>query len=223
MIRKLLLTLAFGLASFGAIASPAAPKAGAEFEVLPAPLATNAAPGKVEVIEFFSYGCPHCRAFEPALAAWVKKNADKITFRRVHIAYRPVEQPLQRLYTTLEAMGMTEAVHSKIFAAVQDDHERLVSEAAVIAWVPKVGIDPAQFAATWRSFGMPSRISAAQASVTGFNVDLWPSIGIDGRFYTSPSKVAEAAGKEVQTVEQQHQAGLKVMDFLVAKAKAEKK
>ncbi|SHH29394.1 thiol:disulfide interchange protein DsbA/DsbL [Massilia sp. CF038] len=223
LLHKLLLCLTFCLSCGVAMGSPSAPQAGTDYTVLPAPLATSAAPGKVEVIEFFSYACPHCRAFEPALAAWVKKNADKVSFRRVHVAFRPAEQPLQRLYTTLEAMGLTESMHAKIFAAVQDEHQHLSSEQAVLAWVAKAGIDAAKFEATWRSFGMPSRVSAAQASVAAFDVDLWPSIGIDGRFYTSPSKVAEGAGKSVQTVEQQHQAGLTVMDFLVAQAKAAKK
>jgi thiol:disulfide interchange protein DsbA len=223
LLQKLLLCLTFSLACGAATASPSAPAPDTDYVLLPAALATSAAPGKVEVIEFFSYACPHCRAFDPALAAWVKKNADKVTFRRVHVAFRPAEQTLQRLYTTLEAMGLTETMHAKIFAAVQDEHQHLSSEQAVLAWVAKAGIDAAKFEATWRSFGMPSRVSAAQASVAGFGVDLWPSIGIDGRFYTSPSKVSESAGKAVQTVDQQHQAGLTVMDFLVAKAKAEKK
>jgi thiol:disulfide interchange protein DsbA len=221
LIQTFLFALAIG-AALPAFASVDAPKAGAEYSNLETALPTRAEKGKIEVIEFFSYACPHCRAFDPVLAAWVKKNADKVSFRRVHVAFRPAEQPLQRMYTTLEAMGLTETVHPKVFAALHEENVRLMSDQAIFDWIAKAGVDRAKFMATYNSFGMPSRVSAAQASVTGFGVDLWPSIGIDGRFYTSPSKVATAAGVML-TTEQQQQNGLAVMDFLVAKAKAEKK
>jgi protein dithiol oxidoreductase (disulfide-forming) len=223
LIQSFLLALALSaLASTSALASADAPKAGAEYTSLETALPTRAENGKIEVIEFFSYACPHCRAFDPVLAAWVKKNADKISFRRVHVAMRAAELPLQRLYTTLEAMGLTEKIHPKVFAALHEEDVRLYSDAAVFEWVAKAGIDKAKFMATYNSFGMPSRLAAAQATVASFQVDHWPSIGIDGRFYTSPSKVATAAGVML-TTEQQQQGGLTVMDFLVAKAKAEKK
>lgn len=221
LIRTFLFALALG-GALPAFASVDAPKAGAEYTALETALPTQAEKGKIEVIEFFSYACPHCRAFDPVLAAWVKKNADKVSFRRVHVAFRPAEMPLQRMYTTLEAMGLTETLHQKIFVALHDENVRLMSDNAVFDWVAKAGVDRAKFIATYKSFGMPSRVSAAQAAVNGFGVDLWPSIGIDGRFYTSPSKVATAAGV-VQSNELQQQNGLAVMDFLVAKAKAEKK
>lgn len=223
LIQSVLFALALSaLASGTALASAEAPKAGADYTNLETALPTRAENGKVEVVEFFSYACPHCRAFDPVLAAWVKKNADKVTFRRVHVAFRPAEQPLQRMYTTLEAMGLTEKIHARVFTAVHDEDVRLFSDAAVFDWIGKAGVDKAKFIATYNSFGMPSRVAAAQASVTSFQVDHWPSIGIDGRFFTSPSKVAAAAGVML-TTEQQQQGGLTVMDFLVAKAKAEKK
>ncbi len=211
-----------GLTGSGALATPAAPKVDAEYTQLASALPTKAEPGKVEVIEFFSYACPHCRAFDPALTEWVKKNADKVSFRRVHVAFHAAEQPLQRMYVTFEAMGLTEQMHAKVFNAVHEEHQRLLSEETITSWVGKSGVDASKFSATWKSFGIPSRVSAAQASVTGFGVNLWPSIGIDGRFYTSPSKVAEAGGV-AQNPEQQYQGALTVMDFLVAKARAEKK
>jgi len=222
LIHTVLFALALGGAAFPAAASVTAPVAGAEYTLLRTALPTQADNGKVEVIEFFSYACPHCRAFDPVLAAWVKKNADKITFRRVHVAFHPAEMPLQRMYTTFEAMDLTEAMHAKVFSALHDEHVRLMNDQAVFDWVAKAGVDRAKFVATYNSFGMPARVSAARSSVTGFDVDLWPSIGIDGRFYTSPSKVAAAAGV-AQSAELQQQNGLAVMDFLVAKAKAEKK
>jgi len=218
----LLAVAACGLNTAPAFASPEAPKAGVEYTTLETAQPTRAAPGKIEVIEFFSYACPHCRAFDPVLAAWVKKNEADVTFRRVHVAFNAGEAPLQRMYTTFEAMGLADKLHSPAFAALHEEHLRLASAPAIVDWVARNGVDRARFEATYNSFGMPSRVAAAQASLTGFRVDHWPSIGIDGRFYTSPSKVATAMGTKMSP-EAQYQVGLQVMDFLVAKAKAEKK
>lgn len=221
LIQTFLLALAVATA-VPALASVQSPQAGAEYANLETAQPTRAEKGKIEVIEFFSYACPHCRAFDPVLAAWVRKNADKVSFRRVHVAFRPAEMPLQRMYTTFEAMGLTETMHAKVFAAVHEENVRLMSDQAIFDWVGKAGVDRAKFMATYNSFGIPARVSASQATVAAFGVDLWPSIGIDGRFYTSPSKVATAAGVML-TTDQQQQYGLTVMDFLVAKARAEKK
>src|SRR5689334_8763460 len=74
--------------------------------------------GKVEVIEFFAWYCPHCYAFEPALQAWVKRQGDRIVFKRVHVSRDAGVAPQQRLFFTLEAMGLLDQYHDKVFAAM---------------------------------------------------------------------------------------------------------
>jgi protein dithiol oxidoreductase (disulfide-forming) len=221
LIKKILLVLAVcgftgAVAAPAAPAKPATPREGADYVKLstPQPVAEGK---KIEVVEFFSYACPHCKAFDPALEAWVKTNADKVTFRRVHVAFRQPEQPLQRLYLTLEAMKMTEQLHHKIFAAVHEEQERLYTDEAVVDWAVKNGIDREKFLASYNSFDMQARLTRNQATVAGYQIDHWPAVGIAGRYLTSPSKFASAAGVNM-TTEAQHAGGLAVMDFLVAKA-----
>ena len=222
LIQKFLLALAFcGVSAANALAAPAAPTAappreGQEYTVL-AEAQPVPADGKVEVIEFFSYACPHCKDFDPALEAWVKKNADKISFRRVHVAFRSAEQPLQHLYVTLESLGMTEKLHHKIFPALHSLGQRLYTDEAVLDFGAANGIERARLEEAYKSFDVQARLNRANASLTAYNVDHWPMLAIGGRYLTSPSKVATAAGRSM-TPEQQHEAGLKVMDFLVAKA-----
>lgn len=222
LIQKFLFALAvLGFTASAASASPAAPSNGAEYTTLATAQPTT--PGdKVEVLEFFSYACPHCKSFDPVLKEWLQKNADKVTFRRVHVAFTGAEQKLQRFYSTMEAMNAPELIHTKMFAALHEQGQRLYTEEALVEWAGKAGFDRAKVTDTYRSFGMQARINRAQAMTTAYSVDHWPLIAIGGRYMTSPSKVANATGTAM-TESEQHKAALTVMDFLVAKVKAEKK
>lgn len=218
---KLLLTLALCGAAALAPASPADPRSGAEYLTLPQAQNTEAG-DKVEVIEFFSYACPHCRVFDPALAQWVNKNSDKIAFKRVHVAFRAAEVPLQRLYATLEAMGATEQAHAKVFAALHEQAVPLYSEEAIFNWIGTAGIDRARFVDTWRSFGMQARVNRARAMIDAYKIDSWPMLAVGGRYMTSPYMAGKTTVPPASEAVQQQQA-LQVMDHLLAKAKAEKK
>lgn len=221
LIQKMMFALAVAGVVSGAAASPEAPRNGAEFHTLPA--AQETTPGsKVEVTEFFTYSCPHCNAFEPVLADWVKKNADKVIFKRVHVAFNRSDVPLQRLYTTLEAMGLTEQYHAKAFAAEHVERLHMHSDEAIFDWVAKSGIDRTKFIDTYRSFGMQTRVNRSQNLAKAYMIDSWPTVAVGGRFITSPYQ-ASSTTRPALNEPGQHQAALKVMDFLVAKAKAEKK
>jgi thiol:disulfide interchange protein DsbA len=223
LIQNLLFALAVcGFAASGASASPAAPKSGAEYETLPTAQPTN--PGaKVDVIEFFSYSCPHCNAFEPKLHDWVSQNADKINFKRVHVAFHSGDTSLQRMYLTMEAMGIAEQYHQKVFNTIHDERvTRLSTDEQVFDWIEKKGGDRAKFMGAYRSFGAQAWVNRAQATIGAYNIDQWPVIAIGGRYLTSPHFASRAMPPPLGEVEQ-HQAALQVMDFLVAKAKSEKK
>ena len=90
---------------------------GREYTVLKEPVAV-ASSGKVEVIEFFGYWCPHCAAFEPTLDAWARKLPADVNFRRIPVAFSPAQEIYQRLYFALEALGAVNAVHGKVFTAI---------------------------------------------------------------------------------------------------------
>ena len=221
LIHKLFFALALCGVAASASASADAPVVGREYLVLPEKQNTDAGK-KVEVTEFFSYACPHCNALEPTLAAWVKKNQAKVVFKRVHVAYNAGEVPLQRLYTTLEGMGVTEQHHAKVFEAIHVKRTRLSSDEAILDWAEKAGLDRAKLTAAYRSFGTQARVNRANSQAQAYMIREWPTIAVDGRFMTSPHQVGSAVQPELSEAE--GQAGvLKVMDHLVAKALAEKK
>jgi thiol:disulfide interchange protein DsbA len=219
---KLIRTLmcAFALLGAGGVAL-AEPKAGVDYRVLPVAQETEAGK-KIEVTEFFAYYCPHCHVLEPALAAWVKKQGDNIVFKRVHVSNGPSVAPQQRLWATLDALGLLNQYHDQVFAAMHEQHNRLGSDAAVFDWVQKAGIDSARFIDTYKSLGVQARLRRADSLMMAYMVNEWPIIAIDGRFETSPSIANQAPGSPRDEAAQAHVA-LQVMDFLVAKAKAEKK
>lgn len=220
--RRLFCTALLGLAAgFAALPALAAePQAGAQYLVLPTVQPTDTGK-KVEVVEFFAYYCPHCYAFEPLLHAWVKKQGDNIVFKRVHVPGGASVLPQQRLFYTLDAMGLLDQYHQKVFDALHQQHLRLSSDEQVFDWVAQNGIDRAKFIDTYRSFGIQARLRRAAAMMDAYYVDRWPLVVIDGRFVTSPSH-AGASAPEGSTEAQQQQTALQVMDFLVTKAKADK-
>ncbi len=221
LIQNLLFALAVcGLNAAGAGASPAEPKDGVEYRTLPEALNTDGGK-KIEVIEFFSYNCPHCNVFEPVVAGWVKKNADKISFKRVHVALLGGDGALQRSYVTLEAMGLAEQNHQKLFDAVHQQRLRISDDEAVFDWAAKAGLDRDKFIAAYRSFGVQARVNRAQTMVTSYKIDSWPMVAINGHYLTSPflsGRGTPGLGEpELQLT------ALQVMDYLLAKSKAEKK
>jgi thiol:disulfide interchange protein DsbA len=221
--RRLFCSALLGLAAAAAASLPAAaaePKDGVEYRTLPSPQPADTG-RKVEVIEFFAYYCPHCYAFEPALKAWIKQQGDNIVFKRVHVSRDANVAPQQRLFFTLEAMGLLEQYHDRVFAAMHAERLRLNSDEQVFDWIAKNGIDRAKFVDTYRSFGIQQRLRRADAMMDAYRVDRWPVVAVGGRFLTSPSHASEAAidAGETRSEAQQIQAALQVMDYLVAKAK----
>jgi protein dithiol oxidoreductase (disulfide-forming) len=221
-LKLILGALALSAVAVTAAASPADPKQGVEYQVLPTPQPTDTGK-KVEVLEFFAYYCPHCYAFEPSLEAWIKKQGDNIVFKRVHVSRDESVTPQQKLYLTLDAMGlMNDQMHNKIFAELHVAHNRMNRDELVFDFVAKQGIDRQKFMDTYRSFGIGGRIRHVNALMEAYHVDSWPMVAIDGRFITSPS-LADQGSKSANSEAQLHAEALQVMDALVAKAKAEKK
>ena len=145
-------------------------------------------PGKIEVIEFFWYGCPHCHAFEPALDAWSKKLPADVVFRRVPVAFR--EEPFaahQKIYYTLDALGQVDALHRKVFHAIHNQRQRLDKQADIAAFVTANGGDAARFNELYTSFAIQTKTMQARKLADAYKIDGVPSIGIHGRYFTSPT------------------------------------
>ena len=182
-------------------------RAGRDFLPLERPVATDAGVGKVEVIEFFWYSCPHCNAFEPTFAQWVKNAPKDVVVRRVPIAFREDFAPQQRLYYAIEALDLVEKLHTKVFHAVHVERLPLNTDATILAWIEKQGVDGKKFTEAFRSFGVASKVKRAVQLQNEYRVEGVPSLGIAGRYYTDGSL---AGGME---------RALKVAEYLLAQAR----
>jgi thiol:disulfide interchange protein DsbA len=163
------------------------PVEGAQYVKLSQPLAM--APGaKIEVVEFFWYGCPHCHAFEPTLDVWQKKLPADVSFRRVPVVFR--EEPFtthQRIYFTLEAMDLVDSMHRKVFNAMHVEHLKLDKLPDIAAFMGKNGVDAAKFTELFNSFSVQTKTRQAKQLAESYRIDGVPTLGIHGRYYTSPS------------------------------------
>jgi thiol:disulfide interchange protein DsbA len=158
-------------------------RSGKDYITLERPVATEAGSGKIEVLEFFWYSCPHCNQFEPAFEQWVKNAPKDVVVRRVPVAFRDDFVPQQRLYYTLEAMNLVEKMHIRVFTAIHGEKLMLNSDASVLAWAEKQGIDKAKFAETYKSFGVATKAKRAVQLQNDFKIEGVPSLGVAGRFY----------------------------------------
>ncbi len=163
----------------------AKPKAGTDYLVLDKPAPTEAPAGKVEVVEFFWYACPHCNQFEPRLEEWVKKLPADVSFRRAPVAFRNDFIPLQKLYYALETLGQVDALHRKAFYAIHVDKQRLNSDDTVLAWAGKQqGLDMAKFTEAYNSFAVSTKVRKATQLQDAYKLAGVPAMGIHGRYYT---------------------------------------
>ena len=166
--------------------------------------------GKVEVIEFFWYGCPHCYDFEPELSAWVKRQPKDVVFKRVPVAFRDDFLPHSQLFYALEAMGKGDALNEKVMYAMHKENKRLLTEPEMADWVAAQGVDRNAFLATYRSFAVVSKVRAAKQLAEAYRIDGVPTIVMQGKYVTSPS----IAGTKAKAIA--------VMDYLEEKIRKDK-
>ena len=178
ILAAVLVMLGAGLAS---AAGAADLKEGQDFRVIRPPL--MAGRERIEVVEFFWYGCPHCFDFEPVLADWVKKlPADVVVRRSPAIFPNNKWTPGARIYYTLEAMNLLDKFHSEVFNAIHKERLRLEDEKVLFEWVAKKGIDTRQFTETWSSFGVQSQLQQARRTTLAAGVTGVPSVMVHGRY-----------------------------------------
>jgi protein dithiol oxidoreductase (disulfide-forming) len=197
-----------GLALAGGAHAQGAPEEGKHYVRLQTagPVTLPSPEKKVEVIEFFWYGCSHCFTFEPLIEAWAKRVAPDVYFRQLPFAFiGPLEH--QKLFYALEELGQREALQRRIFNAIHVDRQRINSEAEITNFVVANGVDRAKFADAWKSFGVNTKINRGKQLSNAYKIDGVPSIGIQGRYYTS----ATLAGS--------HERALAVANYLIDRAR----
>jgi len=205
---KSLLTAFLMLVSSIAIAEP---QSGFEYMQTQQVIPTEN-PAKIEVVELFWYGCPHCYQLEPRLVAWVKKLPGDVVFRRVPGIARPDWTAGGRAFYAMEALGVAEKLHAPLFDAIHKQHSvKPNDDAALIDWITKQsGLDRKKVEEAYNSFSVNTKVMRATQLFRASGATGVPALIIDGKYLTSSSL---AGGNEE---------ALKVADYLIEKARKEK-
>lgn len=209
LTRRLLPVAAAFLAalSMNAAAQSGALEEGKEYLRLknPQPVETGK---KIEVIEFFSYGCPHCADLEPILQGWLKTLPADVQLRRVPVMYQERWIPLAKIYYTLDALGEEKRLSPEVFAALHTRGVSLWQDKTFFDWAASQGLDRKKVEDMYNSFAIPGKVNRARAAAEAYQVQSVPTFVVDGKYVTykvSTQRAIPAA-----------------LDGLIAKARAER-
>jgi len=207
MYKSLLIALAM-LASTQVFAEP---KLDTEYSQTAQVIPTDN-PAKIEVTELFWYGCPHCYAMEPELSAWVKKLPADVYFKRIPGLPRPDWAPMAKAFYAMEALGITEKLHTKLFDAIHKDKVlRPDDEAGAIDWITKQsGLDRKKVDEAFKSFSLNTKLNHAMQVFRASGATGVPTLIIDGKYITSSTM----AGGNTEA--------LKTADYLIANVRKDK-
>lgn len=165
---------------------------------------------KIEVIEFFSYGCPHCAALEPYLDTWLEKQPPDVAFRRVPVMFQQRWVPLAKIYYTLDALGEAK-LSPDVFKAIHQTGTPLWDTKAFLDWAASKGLDRKKVEEVFTSFAIDGKMKRATQLAQEYQIQAVPTVIVDGKFVTSSDRVGTHANLPA------------AIDELVAKARAERK
>jgi thiol:disulfide interchange protein DsbA len=174
-----------GDAAPSSAAASDAPEEGFEYRAAARPVPT-ASGDKLEVVEFFWFGCPHCNAFEPVLRAWYRGQPGDVALRTVHPALAPRWLPQQQLFYALESMGRADALRERVFRAIHVEGRRLDERADIADFVAGLGEDRSRFLAAFDSSDVRERMGRADEHARAFGLEGVPGLAVEGRWLTSP-------------------------------------
>ena len=201
------LALAFFTVVLCAGAASAELVEGKNYERIKNPQPTET-PGKIEVVEFFSYGCPHCAELEPFLETWLAKLPPDVAFRRVPVMFQDRWIPLAKIYYTLDALGEERKLSPDVFKAIHGQGVALWNDKAFFDWAASKGLDRKKVEDVFGSFTINGKMNSARQQD---NIQSVPTVIVDGKFITASDRVGT------------HAALPAAIDELIAKARAEKK
>jgi protein dithiol oxidoreductase (disulfide-forming) len=172
----------------------------------------NVETGKnIEVIEFFSYGCPHCGELEPVLQSWLKTKPADVTFRRIPVMFQPRWENLAKVYYTLDAMGEETRLSPEVFAAIHGKGAPLWNEKDFFDWAASKGLDRKKVEELYHSFTIVGKVNRAKQMGQAYNIQSVPTMVVDGKFATGSERLQ--GGHATVPV---------AVDALIAKARAER-
>ena len=207
--RLLLIALAAAPVLAHAQAAPRVPQEGKDYMLLKTPVPVESG-GKIEVLEFFQYSCPHCASYDPYLTSWRKKLPADVEYKRIPIAWDNSTLPHVRIYYALESLGKLEEMHTKVFTAIQKNKQPLLDPEQIADFMAANGIDRKQWMDAYNSFSVAARANRAGQIWRAYKVDGTPMTAVDGKFTTAPSMVGSREGSLI------------VLDTLVQRARSER-
>jgi len=164
---------------------------GTDYRKIEPPQPTTS-PGKIEVIEFFSYMCPHCKEFHPLVTTWAAKLPKNVVFRRVPVGFnRPPWINLARAYYALQASGDLDKLDGPLFGAIHEEHLQLYDEQSLADWVGKNGGSAEKFAAAYSSFGVNNQTVQADQMVEHYRIEAVPTMVVNGEYAAMGKNFAE--------------------------------
>ena len=156
----------------------------------PAQLTDN--PVKIEVIEFFSYACPHCSDLSPYVTKWESKLPADVAFKRVPVNFSPFYQLMARLYYSLEAINESKRLDSAVFNAIHEKGLKLIDDKSILEWVTSQGVDAKKFSDAYNSFGVASKVNRANQLAKAAKIQGVPAMVVDGRY--------RVVGQEIKSI-----------------------
>ena len=212
-LSALALSLGLAVGAMSAVtaahASPAAPVAGTDYTVLQSPQPVDPT-GKIQVIEFFWYGCPHCNEFDPYLEAWVKKQGPDVVFKRVPVAFRDDFIPHSKMYHALDALGLADKLTPAVFNEIHVKKNYLLTPEAQATFLATQGVDKKKYMDAYNSFSTQSDLKRDTKLMADYKIDGVPTLAIQGKYETGPATTNSLPGT------------IQVLDFLVTQIRAKK-
>jgi len=156
--------------------------------------------GKIEVLEFFWYGCPHCYSLHPHLKSWLANIPGDVSFQYVPAIFRPNWVPAAKLFYAIETLGMTGSLHDKIYDAIHRDKIDLNNESVLFDWIEKQGIDRKKFENTYQSFGVQNQVSKSTQMSRQYELTGVPALVINGKYLTK-SKMGGTPQDTIRTLD----------------------
>lgn len=212
-MKRLLALLSVTLfASFGFVGTSAAAdaQAGREFTPINPPVASPA--DKIEVVEFFSYGCPHCSDFHPIIGSWVAKLPKDVSFRRIPVSFnRPEWARLAKIFYSLEATGNLAKLDTAVFIALHEERVSFKTDDAVFKWVAGKGADAKKFTDVFTGFSMQSRVQRGDKDASAAGIGGVPSLMVDGKYLINNKEAAS------------YEDLLRITDLVIDKARKDRK
>jgi thiol:disulfide interchange protein DsbA len=212
MIKQVLLTvslLVFGISCAVGEDAPVTYVVGTDYDLISPPVRA-VDPGKIEVAEFFWYGCGHCYTFEPILEQWKTTLPEDVSFRGIPAIWQEKMELHARAYYAAEALGVLDKMNLIIFQAMNVDRKPLGSQAEIAALFAANGVSEEDFNKAFNSFGVKSQVSQATATAKAAGLSGTPALMVNGKYYVSGRKAGAQADM------------LKVVDFLIEKERAGK-